>query len=273
MVIRIAAAIVAAMLVASPLAAGERFITLASTTSTDNSGLFAHLLPVFTARTGIEIRVVARGTGQAIRLARSGDADVLLVHHRESEEQFVADGYGLLRRDVMYNDFVILGPSDDPAGIAQMRDAASALTMLAHAKALFISRGDDSGTHKAELRLWQMAGVNLQVAPDSWYRRVGAGMGATLNIAAASNAYTLSDRATWIAFRNKGQLTVLVEGDPRLFNQYGVIVVNPERHPHLKAADAIRFVDWLTSAVGQSEINAFAIDGKQLFFANYSEAS
>jgi len=173
----------------------------------------------------------------------------------------------------MYNDYVILGPSDDPAGIGQMRDAARALTMLAHAEVLFISRGDDSGTHKAELRLWQMAGVNLQDAPDSWYRRVGSGMGATLNISAASDAYTLSDRATWISFRNKGRLTVLVEGDPQLFNQYGVIVVNPKRHPHLKAVDSIRFVDWLTSAAGQSAINAFAIDGKQLFFANSSEGS
>ena len=191
MVIRIAAAIIAVMLVAVPVGAGDRFITLASTTSTDNSGLFSHLLPIFTARTGIEIRVVAWGTGQAIRLAQSGDADVLLVHHRASEERFVANGFGLERRDVMYNDYVILGPSDDPAGIAQMRDAARALTMLAHAEALFISRGDDSGTHKAELRLWQMAGVNLQDAPDSWYRRVGSGMGATLNISAASGAYTL----------------------------------------------------------------------------------
>ena len=273
MVIRIAVAILAATLLALPLAAGERYLTLASTTSTDNSGLFAHLLPIFSANTGIEIRVVARGTGQAIRLARNGDADVLLVHHRASEEQFVAGGFGLERRDVMYNDFVILGPLDDPAGIRAMHDATSALSAIAHVKALFISRGDDSGTNKAERRLWSTAGVDLKEATGSWYREVGSGMGATLNIATASRAYTLSDRATWIAFRNKGKLVVLFEGDRRLFNQYGVIVVNPGRHPHVKSADAVRFVDWLTSTAGQAAVNGFSIDGRQLFFANYSNGS
>ncbi len=273
MVSRLAAAIVAATLVAFPAAAGERYITLASTTSTDNSGLFAHLLPIFTAGSGIEVRVVARGTGQAIRLAQNGDADVLLVHHRATEEQFVADGFGLERRDVMYNDFVVLGPLNDVAGIGDMHDAIAALSTIAREEALFISRGDDSGTHKVELRLWQTAGVNIQEATSSWYREVGSGMGTTLNIATASGAYTLSDRATWIAFRNKGSLRVLLEGDVRLFNQYGVIVVNPQRHPHVKSADAVRFVEWLTSAAGQAAINAFTVNGRQLFFANFSSGS
>ncbi len=271
--IRVAAVFVAAALFAFPVAAAERFITLASTTSTENSGLFAHLLPIFTASTGIEIQVVARGTGQAIRLARNGDADVLLVHDRATEGRFVTDGFGLERRDVMYNDFVVLGPLNDVAGIGEMRDAIAALATIARVQALFISRGDDSGTHKAELRLWQAASVNIQEATGSWYREVGSGMGTTLNIATASSAYTLSDRATWIAFRNKGALRVLLEGDARLFNQYGVIVVNQQRHPHVKSADALRFVDWLTSAIGQAAINAFTVDGRQLFFANYSGSS
>ena len=277
MVIRInkvLAVIIAALLTtAAPVAAGERFITLASTTSTDNSGFFAHLLPIFTSSTKIEIRVVARGTGQAIRLAQNGDADVLLVHHGSSEEKFIADGYGLERHNVMYNEFVIVGPREDPARIRGLYNVVEALSAIARTHSLFISRGDDSGTHKTELRLWQSAAVNVDAESGSWYRDAGSGMGATLNIAAAIGAYSLSDRATWLAFRNKRNLVVVVEDDARLFNQYGVIVINPQRHPHVKSEDAQRFVEWLTSAKGQAAINAFTIDGQQLFFANYSSGS
>jgi tungstate transport system substrate-binding protein len=269
----LAAVIVAAMLGAFPVTAGDRFITIASTTSTDNSGLFAHLLPIFTASTGINIRVVALGTGQAIRLAQNGDADVLLVHHQPSEEKFIADGFGLERRDVMYNDFIIVGPAEDPAGIRGINNVAKALAAIAQSQSLFISRGDDSGTHKAELRLWQIAAVDVNEVSGSWYLDAGSGMGTTLNIAAASSAYSLSDQATWIAFRNKGKLVVHVENDTLLFNQYGVIAVNPWRHPHVKSEDAQRFVEWLTSAKGQAAINAFTIDGRQLFFANHSNGS
>ena len=266
--------IIAALLTtAASVTAGQRFITLASTTSTDNSGFFAHLLPIFTASTTIEIRVVARGTGQAIRLAQNGDADVLLVHHRSSEEKFIADGYGLERRNVMYNDFVIIGPREDPARISGSHNVVDALSTIARTHSLFISRGDDSGTHKTELRLWQSAAVDVNSVSGSWYRDAGSGMGATLNIAAAIGAYSLSDRATWIAFRNKANLVVVVEDDAKLFNQYGVIAVNPQRHPHVKSEDAQRFVEWLTSAKGQAAINAFTIDGQQLFFANYSSGS
>ena len=264
------AAIIMALLIATaPVAAGERFITLASTTSTENSGLFGHLLPIFTADTTVEVRVVAHGTGQAIRLAQNGDADVLLVHHRPSEEKFIADGYGVERRNVMYNDFVIVGPREDPAKIRGLHNVAEALSAIAQTHSLFISRGDDSGTHKTELRLWQSAAVDVNAASGSWYRDAGSGMGATLNIATAIGAYSLSDRAAWIAFRNKANLVVVVEEDARLFNQYGVIAVNPQRHPHVKPEDAQRFVEWLTSAKGQAAINAFKIDGQQLFFANY----
>jgi tungstate transport system substrate-binding protein len=268
------AAIIATLLTAmTPVSASERFITLASTTSTDNSGLFGHLLPIFTADTNVEVRVVAHGTGQAIRLAQNGDADVLLVHHRPSEEKFITDGYGIERRSVMYNDFIIVGPREDPARITGLRNASEALSAIARTHSLFISRGDDSGTHKTELRIWQTAGVDVSAVSGSWYRDAGSGMGATLNIVAAISAYTLSDRATWIAFRNKGNLVVVVEKDPRLFNQYGVITVNQQRHPHVKSPDAQRFVEWLTSAKGQAAINAFTVDGQQLFFANYSDGS
>ena len=251
-----------------PAQAGERFILLASTTSTENSGLFAHLLPVFTAETGIAVRVVAKGTGQAIKLAERGDADVLLVHHRPSEERFVAAGHGSLRRDVMYNDFVILGPRDDPAGIKGLDDAAAAFARIAGAEAVFVSRGDDSGTHKKELALWAAAGLDPRAASGGWYRETGSGMGAALNTAAALDAYLISDRATWTAFRNKGDLAVLAEGDQRLFNPYGVILVNPARHPHVKAEDGRAFIDWLVSPVGQAAITAFRVEGRQLFFPN-----
>ena len=249
-----------------PAQAGERVITLASTTSTENSGLFAHLLPRFTRATGIKVRVIAVGTGQALRLAKNGDADVLLVHHRASEEKFVAEGYGVQRHDVMYNDFVLLGPGADPAGVRGGRDASAALARIARARALFASRGDDSGTHKKERDLWAAAGIDPVKASGAWYRETGSGMGATLNAAAGMGAYALADRATWLAFRNKGDLEVLVEGDERLFNPYGVILVNPAKHPHVNARDAQAFIDWLVSEPGQNAIAAFRVDGRQLFF-------
>lgn len=246
--------------------AADRFIILQSTTSTENSGLFKHLLPIFTAKTGIEVRVVAVGTGQAIKNAANGDGDVLLVHDRAAEEKFVADGLGVKRFDVMYNDFVIVGPASDAAKIARGKNAVAAIKKIAAANVPFISRGDDSGTHKAELRLWTAAGVDAKGASGTWYREAGQGMGATLNVAAGSNAYVLSDRATWSAFKNKGELKILVQGDQRLFNPYGVILVNPAKHPKVKAADGQAFVDWIVSPEGQAAIAAFKIEGEQQFF-------
>ncbi len=250
----------------APTRAGERAVTLASTTSTENSGLIAHLLPQFTRATGIDVRVIAVGTGQALRIARNGDADVLLVHHRASEERFVAEGYGVKRHDVMYNDFVLVGPGADPARVRGQTDATRALAQIAGARALFASRGDDSGTHKKERDLWAAAGLDPVAASGTWYRETGSGMGATLNAAAGMGAYVLSDRATWIAFQNKGDLEVLVEGDPRLFNPYGVILVNPAKHPHVNAKDGQAFIDWLVSKEGQAAIAAYRLDGRQLFF-------
>ncbi len=258
--------------VSAPAPAGERFITVASTTSTENSGLFRHLLPQFRAETGIEVRVVSRGTGQALALGRNGDVDLLLVHDRVAEEKFVAGGYGIDRRDIMYNDFVIVGPRGDPAQIAGMADATAALAGIARAKAPFASRGDDSGTHRAERRLWRESGIDVAAASGTWYRETGAGMGATLNTASGMNAYALSDRATWIAFRNKGDLAILVEGDERLFNPYGAILVNPARHAHVKQADARLFVDWLTGKAGQTAIDAYRVDGQQLFFGSAKDS-
>ena len=255
-----------ALTAASPAHAGERTVTLASTTSTENSGLIAHLLPQFTRATGIDVRVIAVGTGQALRIARNGDADVLLVHHRASEERFVAEGYGVKRHDVMYNDFVLVGPGADPAGVRGQTDAARALAQIAGARALFASRGDDSGTHKKERDLWAAAGLDPVEASGTWYRETGSGMGATLNAAAGMGAYALSDRATWIAFQNKGDLEVLVEGDPRLFNPYGVILVNPAKHPHVNAKDGQAFIDWLVSEPGQRAIASFRVNDRQLFF-------
>lgn len=249
-------------------AAAAEFITVASTTSTANSGLFDHVLPQFQKKTGIEVRVVAVGTGQAIAIVERGDADVLFVHHKPSEERFVAEGYGVKRYDVMYNDFVIIGPEADPAGIHGLKDVAAALRKIAEAEAPFASRGDDSGTHKQELSLWQAAGVDPQVHSGTWYRETGSGMGATLTTAAAMDAYTLTDRSTWISFQNKGGLEVLAEGDPRLFNQYGVILVNPEKHPHVKAEAGQAFIDWIVSDEGQQAIAAYTLDGQQLFFPN-----
>ena len=241
-------------------------ITVASTTSTQNSGLFEYLLPQFTADTGIEVRVVAVGTGQAIRIATNGDADVLLVHHPASERSFVADGFGLARHPVMHNDFVLVGPADDPAGVRGTGDIAAALRRIGEAEQVFVSRGDDSGTHKKELELWGAAAVDPRPASGAWYRESGSGMGATLNVASAMAGYTLTDRATWVSFGNKGELEILVEGDPRLHNPYAAIVVNPGLHPHVRAGEAQAFVDWLTSARGQAAIAAYRVDGQQLFF-------
>ncbi|HUT50178.1 MAG TPA: substrate-binding domain-containing protein [Alphaproteobacteria bacterium] len=253
---------------ANPATAADRTIRLASTTSTENSGLFSHLLPAFEARTGIRIHVIAVGTGQAIRLAKRGDADVLLVHHKPSEERFVREGFGVRRHDVMYNDFVLIGPAGDPAGIRGGKDVTAAFRKIANAKATFVSRGDDSGTHKKERGLWRAAQVDIKAVGSRWYRETGSGMGAALNTASGLSAYVLSDRATWIAFRNKGALDLLVEGDKRLFNQYGVILVNPRKHPHVKAKDGNAFIAWLTSADGQKTIAAFKVKGLQLFFPN-----
>ena len=263
------ALLLAAMLMQPAAIAAERSITLASTTSTDNSGLFAYLLPIFEAESGIRVKVIAVGTGQAIRLARNGDADVLLVHDRMAEVAFVETGGGLDRRDVMYNDFVVVGPRADPAGVAGMGDAVTALSSIAAARATFVSRGDDSGTHRAERRLWAAAEVDVSAASGTWYRETGSGMGATLNTASAMSAYALSDRATWLSFRNRGKLEIAVEGDPRLFNQYGVILMNPARHPHAKEREGRVFIDWLTSARGQAAIAEFTVGGEQLFFPNY----
>ncbi len=248
--------------------ADERFITVASTTSTENSGLFGYLLPLFKAKTGIEVRVVALGTGQAIKVAEQGDADVLFVHHRPSEEKFVAGGQGVKRFEVMYNDFVIAGPKTDPVGIRGSKDPVAAMKKVAEAKAPFASRADDSGTHKLELDLWKTAGVDVKAASGGWYRETGSGMGATLNTASGLNAYVLTDRGTWIGFKNKGDLEILVAGDPRLFNQYGVILVNPTKHPDVKAKDGQAFIDWLISDEGQKAIASFKVEGQQLFFPN-----
>jgi tungstate transport system substrate-binding protein len=261
-------AVVAALAAAKPGGAEERFITLASTTSTENSGLLAHIVPLFERETGIAVRVVAVGTGQAIRLGENGDADVLLVHHTPSEERFVAEGHGVERFDVMYNDLVIVGPEHDPAAIGGLAFAVEAFAAIAHARAPFASRGDDSGTHKAEAALWAAAGVDVAAASGGWYRELGAGMGATLNTASALGAYALSDRATWATFANRGPLVLLVHGDPALFNQYGVILVDPVRHPHVKAAEGRAFIAWLLSPAGQAAIASFRVGGEPLFFPN-----
>jgi len=252
-------------LLAGVASAQERHIVLGSTTSTEQSGLFGHLLPAFKAETGIEVRVVAVGTGQALQLARRGDADALLTHDRKGEDALVADGFAVDRRDAMHNDFVLIGPKPDPAKIGGLKDAAEALRRVAAAKAPFASRGDDSGTHRAELRLWSAAAVALQPRPD-WYRELGSGMGPTLNSAQAMNAYVLADRGTWASFKNRGELTILAEGDARLFNPYSSLLVNPAKHPHVKAADARRWHEWLTGPKGKALIASFRIGEEQLFF-------
>lgn len=251
--------------IAAPLQAQERFILLASTTSTENSGLFGHLIPKFREATGIGVRVVAVGTGQAFTLARNGDADSLLVHDTEGELRMVADGFATERRNVMYNDYVIVGPSSDPAGIRQAETARDAFERIARTEAVFVSRGDDSGTHRAELRVWQQAGGTPRAG---WYRELGSGMGATLNTAAGMNAYVLADRGTWISFANRQELELLLAGDPELFNQYGSLLISPERHPHLKHELARRWHEWLLSEDGQAAIADFKLNGEQLFFPN-----
>jgi tungstate transport system substrate-binding protein len=253
--------------VADPARAEDRFIVMASTTSTEQSGLFPHLLPAFKAATGIDVRVVAVGTGQALDMGRRGDADVLFVHDKAAEEKFVADGFGLKRSEVMFNDFVLLGPKADPAGVAG-KDIVVALGRLAASAQPFVSRGDKSGTHAAELRFWKLAGIDAPAARFAGYKECGCGMGPALNIASATDAYVLADRGTWLSFRNRANLAVLVEGDTRLFNQYGVIVVNPARHPHTKTALAQGFADWVVSPAGQASIAAYKVGGEQLFFPN-----
>jgi tungstate transport system substrate-binding protein len=248
--------------------AEERSITVSSTTSTEQSGLFGRILPAFEQQSGIRVRVVALGTGQALDMARRGDADVVFVHDRAAEEKFVAEGYGVERRDVMYNDFILVGPKSDPAQVAGGRDIADALKKIAAAKAPFVSRGDKSGTHAAELRLWKAAGIDLEPAKGPWYRDSGSGMGPALNMAASLGAYVLADRGTWLAFRNRHDLAIAVEGDSRLFNQYGVILVNPAKHPHVRREAGQQFIDWLVSPTGQKAIADYRIDGEQLFFPN-----
>lgn len=250
------------------LHAAEESIVVASTTSTQDSGLFGYLLPIVRARTGIEAKVVAQGTGQALDTARRGDADVVFVHDPEAERRFVTEGFGVARHPVMYNDFLIVGPAADPAHIRGGKDAVAALRSISQGRFPFVSRGDRSGTHQAELRLWAAAGIQVDPQRDSWYRSVGQGMGPTLNIASASDAYVLADRGTWVSFRNKGTLQPLVEGDARLFNQYGLILVDPAKHPHVKSGAGQRFIDFMLSPEGQKAIGDFRVEGQQLFHPN-----
>ena len=252
--------------------AQDRFITVASTTSTEQSGLFRHILPLFEKKTGIHVRVVALGTGQALDVARRGDADVVFVHARAAEEKLLAEGHGIRRLPVMYNDFVLVGPKSDPAQVAGGRDITEALRKIAAARSPFVSRGDNSGTHMAELRLWKTAGIDLAQAKGPWYRDTGQGMGPALNTASSMNAYILCDRGTWLAFRNRGDLSIAVEGDRRLFNQYGVMLVNPDRHPNVKKDLGQAFIDWLVSAEGQQAIAGYRIGGEQLFFPDADKA-
>ncbi|HXL84315.1 MAG TPA: substrate-binding domain-containing protein [Casimicrobiaceae bacterium] len=252
--------------------AQERFITVASTTSTEQSGLFGHLLPRFEQKTGIKVHVVAVGTGQALDLARRGDADVVFVHARSAEEKFLAEGHGVKRYPVMYNDFVLLGPKSDPAKIGGGKDILQAFKNLEAARAPFVSRGDKSGTHLAELDLWKAAGIDIDTVKGPWYRDTGQGMGPALNTASSMNAYILTDRGTWLSFKNRGDLTILVEGDKRLFNQYGVMLVNPDKHPSVKKELGQMFVDWVISPEGQQAIVDYKIDGEQLFFPDAGQA-
>lgn len=264
-------AAIGALLLWSTIAfAQDRTITVASTTSTEQSGLFGYLLPLFSKASGIDVKVVAVGTGQALDIGRRGDADVVFVHDRVAEDKFMSEGQGVKRFDVMYNDFVIVGPKSDPAQIAGSKDVTDALRKIAAAKAPFISRGDKSGTHAAELRLWREAGVDLNGAKGGWYREIGQGMGPALNMASSSNAYLVSDRGTWLSFKNRGELAILTEGDKRLFNQYGVMLVNPALHPNFKVKDGQAFIDWLISSKAQDAIAGYKVGGEQLFFPNAS---
>jgi len=267
-----AAALAAASLMTAPAVAQDKSIIVSSTTSTQDSGLFGYILPMFKEKTGIDVKVVAQGTGQALDTGRRGDADVVFVHAKAQEEKFVAEGWGVKRYPVMYNDFVLIGPKSDPAKV-KGKDILSALKAIHDAGAPFVSRGDKSGTHAAELRLWKEAGLDPAGSKPSWYREIGQGMGAALNTANAMGAYVLADRGTWISFKNKEQLEILVEGDERLFNQYGVILVNPEKHPHVKKEYGQQFIDWLISDEGQQAIAEYKIEGQQLFFPNAKSGS
>lgn len=269
----LSAALVAVTLFTYPAKAEDKAIILQSTTSTANSGLYDHILPAFTEKTGITVHVVAVGTGQAIRNATNGDGDVLLVHARAEEEKFVSGGFGVQRYDVMYNDFILVGPPADPAMIAGLHDAQAAFARIAAAKAVFASRGDNSGTHRKELQLWRAAKIDTAAVSGTWYRETGSGMGATLNAAVGMSAYALTDRGTWIRFANKGDYRILVEGDDQLFNQYGVILVNPKKHPRVKAEWGQAFIDWILSTEGQKAIAGYKLGGKQLFFPNAEPGS
>ncbi len=252
--------------------AQDKSIVVASTTSTQDSGLFGHILPMFKAKTGIDVKVVAQGTGQALDTARRGDADVVFVHAKPAEEKFLAEGFGVKRYPVMYNDFVLIGPKADPAGIKGTRDIVAALGAIKAKGADFISRGDKSGTHQAELKLWKVAGIDIAKDKGPWYKEIGQGMGAALNTASAANAYVLADRGTWLSFKNRGDLVISVEGDKRLFNQYGVMLVNPEKHPSVKKDLGQQFIDWLVSSEGQKAIADYKINGEQLFYPNASDS-
>lgn len=269
----IAAVTAAAVLSGAPVSAQDKSIVVASTTSTQDSGLFDYLLPIFTKKTGIAVKVVAQGTGQALDTARRGDADVVFVHAKAQEEKFLAEGQGVKRFPVMYNDFVLIGPKSDPAKIKGMKDVAKAFQTIKEKQASFISRGDRSGTHSAELKLWKDAGIDIEKDKGPWYKAIGQGMGAALNTAGAGNAYVLSDRGTWIHFRNKGDLQILVEGDKRMFNQYGVMLVSPQKHPNVKKEYGQQFIDWLVSPEGQKAIANYKINGEQLFYPNADDHS
>jgi len=269
----IAAIAATAVLCGGPTLAQNKSIVVSSTTSTQDSGLFGHILPLFKAKTGIEVKVVSQGTGQALDTGRRGDADVVFVHAKSLEDKFVAEGHGVKRFPVMYNDFVLIGPKSDPAGIKGSKDIAAALNKIKEKGASFISRGDKSGTHNAELNLWKAAGIDIEKDKGPWYKSIGQGMGAALNTASAGNAYVLTDRGTWISFKNRGDLVIAVEGDKRLFNQYGVILVNPEKHSNVKKAYGQQFIDWLVSPEGQKAIADYKINGEQLFYPNSDDRS
>ena len=269
---RLLIAATASLVFAGHAFAQDKSIVVASTTSTQDSGLFGHILPMFKAKTGIDVKVVAQGTGQALDTARRGDADVVFVHAKPAEEKFLSEGFGVKRYPVMYNDFVLIGPKGDPAGIKGSKDIVAALGAIKAKGADFISRGDKSGTHQAELNLWKVAGIDIAKDKGPWYKEIGQGMGAALNTASASNAYVLADRGTWLSFKNRGDLVIAVEGDKRLFNQYGVMLVNPEKHPSVKKDLGQQFIDWLVSSEGQKAIADYKINGEQLFYPNANDS-
>ncbi len=269
---RLLIAAAASLAIAGSALAQDKSIVVASTTSTQDSGLFGHILPMFKAKTGIDVKVVAQGTGQALDTARRGDADVVFVHAKPAEEKFLSEGFGVKRYPVMYNDFILIGPKSDPAGIKGSKDIVAALGAIKAKGADFISRGDKSGTHQAELNLWKVAGVDIAKDKGPWYKEIGQGMGAALNTASASNAYVLADRGTWLSFKNRGDLVIAVEGDKRLFNQYGVMLVNPEKHPSVKKDLGQQFIDWLVSSDGQKAIADYKINGEQLFYPNANDS-